>query len=111
MTSEQGKVELQKKRQSLRWKIQSGPPFCLLVFVLLSYQRVLLPVTLHGYQPAADGAGGAPVTRRAAGCLIHNLEVAQCSRARAACIHYSCFLLNSTLPAMKIKDPLLDEDQ
>lgn len=50
------------------------------------------------------------LTQRATGCLIHNLNVAQCSRAQASHIYYSCFLLSPTLPGMKIKDPLLDEE-
>jgi len=45
------------------------------------------------------------------GCLIHNLEAARRSRARGSRIHYSCFLLSPTSPAMEITDPLLDEDE
>ena len=57
-----------------------------------------------------NGKQWCKLTWRATGCLIHNLEVAQCSRAQASQIYYSCFLLSPTLPAMKIKDPLLDEE-
>lgn len=57
-----------------------------------------------------NGKWWCELTRGATGCLIHNLEAAQCSRAQASHIHYSCFLLSRTLPAMKIKDPLLDEE-
>lgn len=51
-------------------------------------------------------SGGVKLTRKATGCLIHNLEAAQCSRAQAFGIHYSCVLLSPTLPGMKMKDRL-----
>lgn len=57
-----------------------------------------------------NGKWWCELTERATGCLIHNLEAAQCSRAQASHIYYSCFLLSPTLPVMQIKDPLLDEE-